>query len=126
METFAKICVVASLETLREDPTVRIHDKQAAWKLLSKMSRTAPDEVAVGAGKKTHSKYKHHNNIDFKQFFLDCEILSPLHLYSTHILALFVKADLCNLYVTISWHMYSNVLCVCARLCKYITTIFCC
>jgi len=42
LETFAKICVVASLETLREDPTVRIRDKQAAWKLLSKISRTAP------------------------------------------------------------------------------------
>ena len=41
-ETFAKICVVASLETLREDPTVRIRDKQAAWKLLSKISRTVP------------------------------------------------------------------------------------
>ena len=43
LETFAKICVVASLETLREDPTVRIRDKQAAWKLLSKISRTAPE-----------------------------------------------------------------------------------
>ena len=38
-----KNCVVASLETLREDPTVRIRDKQAAWKLLSKISRTAPE-----------------------------------------------------------------------------------
>jgi len=45
LETFAKICVVASLETLREDPTVRIRDKQAAWKLLSKISRTAPAKV---------------------------------------------------------------------------------
>ena len=43
LETFAKNCAVASLETLREDPTVRIRDKQAAWKLLSKISRTAPD-----------------------------------------------------------------------------------
>jgi len=43
LKTFAKICVVASLETLHEDPTVRIRDKQAAWKLLSKISRTAPD-----------------------------------------------------------------------------------
>ena len=42
LETFAKNCVAASLETLREDPTVRIRDKQAAWKLLSKISRTAP------------------------------------------------------------------------------------
>jgi len=43
LQTFAKICVVASLETLREYPTVRIRDKQAAWKLLGKISRTAPD-----------------------------------------------------------------------------------
>ena len=28
LETFAKICVVASLETLREDPTVRICDTE--------------------------------------------------------------------------------------------------
>ena len=40
LETFAKICVAASLETLRKDLTVR--DKQAAWKLLSEISRTAP------------------------------------------------------------------------------------
>ena len=37
-----KICVAALLETLREDPTVRVHDKQAVWKLLSKISRTTP------------------------------------------------------------------------------------
>ena len=49
LETFAKICVVASLETLREDPTVRIRDKQAAWKLLSKISRTAPGYVSLKA-----------------------------------------------------------------------------
>ena len=42
LETFAKICVAASLETLREDLTVRVRDKQAAWKLLSEISRTAP------------------------------------------------------------------------------------
>ena len=42
-ETFAKICGEASLETLHEDPTVRIHDKQAVWKLLSEISRTTPD-----------------------------------------------------------------------------------
>jgi len=42
LETFAKIYVVASLETLREDSTARIRDKQAAWKLLSKISKTAP------------------------------------------------------------------------------------
>ena len=42
VEIFTKICVAASLETLREDPTVRIRDKQAVWKLLSKISRTAP------------------------------------------------------------------------------------
>jgi len=42
LETFAKICVAASLETLREDPTVRVLDKQATWKLLSEISRTAP------------------------------------------------------------------------------------
>ena len=30
LETFAKICVVASLETLCEDPTVHIRDKEAA------------------------------------------------------------------------------------------------
>jgi len=47
LETFAKICVVVSLETLREDPTVRIRDKRAAWKLLSKISRTAPDFVLI-------------------------------------------------------------------------------
>ena len=29
LETFAKICVAASLETLCEDPTIRVHDKQA-------------------------------------------------------------------------------------------------
>ena len=37
-----KNCVAASLETLREDPTVRVRNKQAVWKLLSKISRTAP------------------------------------------------------------------------------------
>ena len=42
LETFAKNCVAASLETLREDPTVRVRNKQAVWKLLSKISRTAP------------------------------------------------------------------------------------
>ena len=42
LETFAKICVAASLETLSEELTVRVHDKQASWKLLSKISRTAP------------------------------------------------------------------------------------
>ena len=42
LETFAKICVAASLETQREDPTARVRDKQAVWKLLSKISRTAP------------------------------------------------------------------------------------
>ena len=42
LETFAKICVAASMETLREDPTVRVRDKQAVWKLLSEISRTAP------------------------------------------------------------------------------------
>ena len=47
LETFAKICVVASLETLREDPTVRIRDKQAAWKLLSEISRTAPGTTVL-------------------------------------------------------------------------------
>ena len=43
LETFAKICVAASLETLREYLTVGICDKQVAWKLLSEISRTAPD-----------------------------------------------------------------------------------
>jgi len=42
LETFTKICVAASLETLREDLTVCIRNKQAAWKLLSEISRTAP------------------------------------------------------------------------------------
>ena len=42
LETFAKICVAASLETLRENLTVRVCDKQAALKLLSEVSRTAP------------------------------------------------------------------------------------
>ena len=37
-----KIFFGASLETLREDPTVRVRNKQAVWKLLSKISRTAP------------------------------------------------------------------------------------
>ena len=50
LETFAKICVVASLETLREDPTVRIRDNQAAWKLLSKISRIAP-AIALKEGR---------------------------------------------------------------------------
>jgi len=49
LETFAKICVVPSLETLREDPTVRIRDKQASWKLLSKISRTAPGGNVVSS-----------------------------------------------------------------------------
>ena len=39
-----KICVAVSLETLREDPTVRVRDKQAVWNLLSEISRTAPGE----------------------------------------------------------------------------------
>ena len=30
------------MKTLREDPSVRVRDKQAIWKLLSKISRTAP------------------------------------------------------------------------------------
>jgi len=42
LETFAKICVAASMETLCEDPTVRVPNKQAVWKLLSEISRTAP------------------------------------------------------------------------------------
>jgi len=42
LETFAKICVAASLETLREDPTVRVCDKQVVWKLLSEISKIAP------------------------------------------------------------------------------------
>jgi len=41
LETFAKICVAASLETLREDPTVRALQKSAT-KLLSEISRTTP------------------------------------------------------------------------------------
>ena len=49
LETFTKICVAASLVTLHEDPTVRVRDKQADWKLLSKISRTAPDFVCVEA-----------------------------------------------------------------------------
>ena len=40
-----KICVAASLETLREDLTVHIRDKQAAWNLLSEISRTAPGHI---------------------------------------------------------------------------------
>ena len=47
LEIFTKICrVAASLETLREDPTVRFRDKQAVWKLLSEISRTSPACVA--------------------------------------------------------------------------------
>jgi len=42
LETFAKICVAALLEILHEDPTVHVRDKQADWKLLNKISRTAP------------------------------------------------------------------------------------
>ena len=42
LETFAKICVAASLETLREDPTVCVCVKQADWKLFSEISRTPP------------------------------------------------------------------------------------
>jgi len=45
LETFAKICVAASLETLCEGLIVRIRKKQAAWKLLSKISRTAPTRL---------------------------------------------------------------------------------
>jgi len=41
LETFSKICIAASLETLHEDPTVCVRDKQAVWKLLSEISRTA-------------------------------------------------------------------------------------
>ena len=43
LETFAKkiSCVAASLETLCEDLIVRVREKQAAWKLLSEISRTA-------------------------------------------------------------------------------------
>ena len=41
LDTSAKICVAVLLETLREDPTIRIRDKLAAWKLHSKISRTA-------------------------------------------------------------------------------------
>ena len=47
LETFAKICVAVSLETLCEDLTVCVRDKQAAWKLLSKISRTAPECMSV-------------------------------------------------------------------------------
>ena len=36
-----KNCVAASLETLREDGS-HVRNKQAVWKLLSKISRTAP------------------------------------------------------------------------------------
>jgi len=46
LETFAKICVAASLETLRGDPAIRVRDKQADWKLLSEISRTAPVMMA--------------------------------------------------------------------------------
>ena len=31
------------MKTVREDPTVRVRDKQAVWKLLSEISRTTPD-----------------------------------------------------------------------------------
>ena len=47
LETFAKICVAVSLEALREDLTVRVRDKQAAWKLLSEISRTAPGLYSI-------------------------------------------------------------------------------
>ena len=47
LETFAKICVAASLETLREDLTVRVRDKQAAWKLLSEISIEPPLDTTV-------------------------------------------------------------------------------
>jgi len=43
LEAFAKICVAASMEILRKDPTVCVCDKQAVWKLLSEISRTAPE-----------------------------------------------------------------------------------
>jgi len=48
LETFAKNCVAASLETLRDDPAARVRDKQAVWKLLSKISRTTPDSQDIG------------------------------------------------------------------------------
>ena len=44
LETFAKICVTASLETLH---AVCVRDKQADWKLLSEISRTAPAQIYV-------------------------------------------------------------------------------
>ena len=49
METFAKKCVAASLETLHEDPTVRVCDKQTVWKLLSKIFTTTPLSYAIHA-----------------------------------------------------------------------------
>ena len=36
-------CVAVSMKTVCEDPTVRVRDKQAVWKLLSEISRTTPD-----------------------------------------------------------------------------------
>ena len=43
LETFAKIFVAVSLETLRKDLTVHaMPQQQAVWKLLSKISRTTP------------------------------------------------------------------------------------
>ena len=46
VETFAKkLCCSI---TLREDLTVHVCDKHAAWKLLSEISRTAPGAVLEG------------------------------------------------------------------------------
>ena len=45
LETFAKICVAASLETLRKDLTVCVRNKQAAWKLLNEISKTVPSDI---------------------------------------------------------------------------------
>jgi len=50
LETFAKICVAASLETLHKDPTIRALQKSATtgcWKLLSEISRTAPVQLLI-------------------------------------------------------------------------------
>ena len=44
LETFAKICVVASLEILHEDPTIRTLQKSTTTGCLeTEISRTAPD-----------------------------------------------------------------------------------
>ena len=43
LETFAIICVAASLETLHEDPTIRALQKSATTGCLETTSRTAPD-----------------------------------------------------------------------------------